>query len=232
MKQKKWYQSPLLFSVGYIVLVVCDLVCCSDVNFLEYRYITKPIILISLIAFFIGNKEKVTLSVFRLTIWALIFSLAGDILLLFLDRSELFFISGLVMFLFAHVLYIMIFSKKGNKNKASRLFFLLTVVYAGVLFAFLYPGLDQMLIPVIIYMVAILIMANTAHLRQGQVSFGSYVFVFVGALLFMLSDSLLAYDMFCKPIFMGNVWVMATYSMAQLLIVFGILKQKEGVILY
>lgn len=52
-------------------------------------------------------------------------------------------------------------------------------------------------------------------------SLQSGVFVFIGALLFVLSDSLLAWNMFYQKIEYGSFYVMSTYLFAQFLIVYG-----------
>ena len=49
----------------------------------------------------------------------------------------------------------------------------------------------------------------------------AYVLCAVGGLLFMLSDGLLAYDMFGKKTLLGNFFVMVTYILAQTALVTG-----------
>ncbi|MEW7277829.1 lysoplasmalogenase [Aquimarina sp. 2201CG1-2-11] len=227
MSNNEKYHSFVPFILIYAALVICDLIIGSNPRLIEYRYFTKPAILSALIIFFLVRKNKVRSSVFWITTLALLFSLFGDILLLFVEKSQVFFIRGLVMFLLAHLMYILVFLKKQNKQKKGVLFFLLSSLYGGILFGVLYLGLGDMMIPVIIYMIVILIMANTAYLRDGCVPKISFKLVFIGALLFMISDSLLAYSLFYSTLFLENVWIMSTYAFAQLLIVLGILKQEN-----
>jgi uncharacterized membrane protein YhhN len=92
------------------------------------------------------------------------------------------------------------------------------------LFNFLKDGLGAMLIPVAIYMLVILTMATTAYLRKNSVNILSYGLVFLGALFFMISDSILAINKFHQPIPWSDISIMATYAIAQYLIVLGILK--------
>ena len=68
----------------------------------------------------------------------------------------------------------------------------------------------------------ILLMAIFALNRRDRVSEASFYPVFVGALLFILSDSLLAFDKFLVPIPHAGVLVMSTYIAAQYLIVEGV----------
>lgn len=229
MSKKTRNQGIVVFVVAYIIIVICDLVCSSNDAYSNLRGTTKPSILGSLIIFFLIHKKGLGISIFRLMILALLFSLAGDILLLFVIQSQLFFIAGLVMFLLAHVMYILVFLKKHNKDKKNKIFLMLTVVYGIGLFYLLYPGLGTMLIPVMVYMIVILVMSNASYLREKRVSQISYLMVFVGSLLFMTSDSILAFTMFYQPLPMSNIWIMATYATAQLLIVGGILRQKNQI---
>ena len=67
-------------------------------------------------------------------------------------------------------------------------------------------------------------MATTAFLRKGSVSIQNYKWVLLGAILFLISDSLLSVNMFYKPIAFANVLIMVTYAFAQYFIVLGILK--------
>jgi len=50
--------------------------------------------------------------------------------------------------------------------------------------------------------------------------------VFLGAVLFMIADSLLSVNKFYKPLPWSNISIMLTYAFAQLSLVFGILKQQ------
>ncbi len=220
-------RKSITFISVYTLIVVLDLICSSNESYLNYRCYTKPAILGSLILFFSLHKRNVSAFVFWTMILALIFSLLGDIFLLFTEKSSIFFIVGLIMFLLAHVTYTVIFFKKRDHQKKDWFFPLFTIIYGCGLFYVLYDGLGEMLVPVAFYMIVILIMSNTAFLRSKNVSMISYILVFIGSLFFMLSDSLLAIHMFYKKLPFDNLWIMTTYSIAQLLIVYGILKQNE-----
>jgi len=158
---------------------------------------------------------------------ALIFSLLGDILLLFVDQSEHFFTLGLVAFLTAHLMYVLLFLKHRNTDKSPFGFIALLLIFAASLFYFLKDGLGVMLIPVVVYMVVILAMSTTAYLRKNKANTLSYGLVFLGALFFMASDSILALNKFHQPIPWSNISIMVTYAIAQYLIVLGVLKLKD-----
>ena len=64
-------------------------------------------------------------------------------------------------------------------------------------------------------------------MRKGIVNSSSYNLVFIGAIFFMISDSILALNKFYQPIPFSNISIMLTYALAQYLIVLGILKLKK-----
>ncbi|MBV7267803.1 lysoplasmalogenase [Winogradskyella luteola] len=215
------------FSVLFFIIVLLELITGSTASLQYVHYMVKPAIVVSLIFLFLKTSGQLSKSIKRITLLALLFSLLGDVLLMLVDRSPLFFTFGLVAFLLAHVMYILVFVKHGNKKKSVLGFIVLLFIYASGLFYFLKDGLGDMLIPVIVYMVVILTMATTAFLRQGNTDRLSYLFVFAGAICFMISDSILALNKFYQPIPLSYISIMVTYALAQYLIILGILKQKK-----
>lgn len=215
------------FSILFVIIVLMELLTGSTESLEIVHYIAKPAIVISLIFLFAKTSESLPKPIKKLTLFALVFSLLGDVMLMFVDTSEHFFTLGLVAFLTAHIMYVLVFLKHRNKQKSPFGFIALLLIYAACLFNFLKDGLGDMLIPVIVYMIIILAMATTAFLRKNKVNILSYGLVFFGAICFMISDSILALNKFYQPIPWSNVSIMVTYALAQYLIVIGILKLKE-----
>jgi len=215
------------FTVIFFIIVLIELLTGRTESIQNAHYLAKPAIIISLIFLLVKTSESLSKPIRTLTLLALIFSLLGDVLLLFVDRSEHFFTLGLVAFLTAHVMYVLLFLKHRNKEKSPFAFVLLLLIYAAILFYFLKGGLGVMLIPVTVYMLVILTMATTAYLRKNIANMHSYRLVFLGALFFMASDSILALNKFYQPIPWSNISIMLTYSIAQYLIIIGILKLKD-----
>jgi uncharacterized membrane protein YhhN len=216
------------FSILYVIIVLIELLTGSIETLQSVHYIAKPAIVISLIFLFVKSSKSFSIPIKRLTLLALIFSLLGDALLLFVDESEHFFTLGLVAFLTAHVMYILLFLKHRHTKNSPFGFIALLLIYASGLFYFLKDGLGVMLIPVMVYMIFILVMATTAYLRKNKVNVHSYALVFSGALCFMVSDSILALNKFYQPIPWSNISIMATYAIAQYLIIIGVLKLKSA----
>lgn len=219
-------KSEKRFSFLFIIILITELISGNTQKLLILHYIAKPSLLIALIAFFWMQSHDLSLKTRKSALLALSFSLIGDTLLMFVDQSVHFFISGLIAFLIAHVFYIFIFLNSRNTSKNASGFIVLMLLYGLSLFYFLKNGLEDMLLPVIIYMLVILTMSTLSFLRYGKVNRLSFNFVFFGAILFMISDSLLALNKFYKPLPWSNISIMLTYALAQLSLVFGILKQR------
>ncbi len=217
----------LKFTLLYFALVIFDIVV-GSCAFSTIRYFTKPLILISLVIYFGYFAKILNRSIYKFMILALVFSLMGDVLLLFDHLFSSFFIFGLLSFLVAHLLYCYVFIKKWSAKKNS-IFWIVAMflwAYGLILFFILKNSLANLKIPVIIYILGILAMAISAFGRKNSVSVHSFKLVFLGALLFVASDSILALNKFIFPVPWSHFLVMGTYASAQYLIMKGILKDS------
>lgn len=219
-------KSELKFSIVYFLIVTVHLICGLDSELAYLTYVTKPAIVGSLLMFFFIHSKDLGKSIRLLMLLALLFSLLGDIALLFDHISSSYFIMGLVSFLLAHVMYILIFLKHRNTSSKPYGFLALILLYAVSVFFYLKDGLGDMLIPVAVYMIVILGMATSAFLRRKSVNTKSFTWVLIGAILFLVSDSILAIDKFHHALPLSSVSIMLTYALAQYCIVIGILKLK------
>ena len=157
-------------------------------------------------------------------VMALLFSWAGDVFLISSD----WFIAGLVAFLIAHVFYIIAYHKTGAASGELRTLDILKfAVYGVALIWLIYPGLGDLLIPVLIYALVLLGMGVWAHKRRGATSIVSFRLVAVGAILFAFSDGLIAVNKFAYTIPAERMLVMSIYMAAQYLIVQGLIQHTE-----
>lgn len=193
----------------------------------EWYLMSKPALLLSIILYFVAATRSVKHPMRFLLLAGFVASWLGDISLMFQKEDEVYFLMGLISFFLAHVFYILSFRYWFYDNhhiplikKQPWMMFLL-VAYALGLFRLLEPGLGSMKIAVIAYMVIILLMVVMALNRFAKVSRKGFALVFAGALLFLVSDSFLAYNKFAEPVPMAGAWIMLTYSAAQLLIMLG-----------
>jgi uncharacterized membrane protein YhhN len=170
---------------------------------------------------------------------ALIFSWFGDIILLFSDRDERYFIAGLVAFLLSHLAYILLFNKqiKAKNTKSKAVFWIgvtSIIAYLIIMMAMLLPTLDDLTIPVFVYALVISTMLLFAF--KGFLIWDTPAnwFILIGAIVFVSSDSILAFNKFYQPVAWSSFLIMITYLAAQYLIVIGILKlnKKNSRLLY
>jgi uncharacterized membrane protein YhhN len=215
------------FTLIFSLILVLELICNQFESLTQWHFFTKPLIVISLIVFFFSQSKTIQKKIRNFMLLALLFSLAGDILLMYDDQDPMFFMFGLVAFLMAHIMYIIVYLKHRNKSRKPLPFIALLIIYGAGLFYLLKDGLGAMFLPVVVYMIVILTMVTTAFLRKGNVPKLNYNLVFLGAILFLVSDSLLSLNMFYKTIPFANIMIMLTYGLAQFFIVLGILKQSN-----
>ena len=188
----------------------------------------KALIIPILIIILVVNIKHEAVVMNRLFFAGLFFSWAGDIVLEFSHINNSYFIPGLICFLTAHIMYFTVFIITPGKNTIFRnnIYLLIPVITYGVLLiCFLYDDLMDMRIPVIIYSVVILSMLSGAINRIGKVGRSSFYMVLIGAILFVISDSLIAINKFSCHFRLAEILVMSTYISAQYLIVRGYLKQ-------
>lgn len=215
------------FLACYIFIVFLDLLF-GWLDFHEFRLLTKPLVVISLMIYFGINGKHLPPKIYAFTVLAMCFSLVGDVLLLFDERKPKFFLFGLMAFMLAHLSYTFVFLRQRNTRFSRESWFVLTVliIYIIVLFFMIKNNLDGLIIPVVIYIIAILAMAISSQNRMGKVSNQSYILVLSGALIYILSDSIFAIDRFYHPILWAQLWVMGTYATSQYLIINGLLSNK------
>lgn len=126
-------------------------------------------------------------------------------------------------------MYLMVFfSTPGRSVIIKKPYLLLPVlIYGAVLVYWLYNDLNGMRVPVIFYAIVILTMLSGSINRLEKVNRPSYWLVLAGAVLFVISDSLIAVNKFSCHIEYSRIWVMATYISAQYLIIIGYIRQSR-----
>ena len=176
-------------------------------------YLFKPLtmVLILLIAIQAGQPDA---SRYKYAIIAgLICSLAGDVFLMLpSDR----FVAGLVSFLIAHLFYIAAFTSGTGFAFSWRA--LPCAIYGIAIFSVLAPHLGKMKLPVVVYMVVILVMAWQAWERWSRTGQSAALLAFLGAVLFVISDSALAVNRFRGGYKSAQALILSTYFAAQWLI--------------
>jgi uncharacterized membrane protein YhhN len=160
----------------------------------------------------------------------ILFSLAGDVLLLFIDRT---FIFGLVSFLLAHVAYIIGLRAELQTTSfwSLMLIFILGVsalrVIRRIVSAVREKGQTRLVGPVILYSIIITVMLYAAMLTLSDLSWKAFasVLVAVGAAMFYLSDIILAWHRFVAPISNGRLLNIVCYHAGQIMLIAGVIAQ-------
>jgi uncharacterized membrane protein YhhN len=159
---------------------------------------------------------------------ALFFSWMGDVTLQLTPFNDVFFLVGLACFLVTQLLYMMaFFSTPGPNTVFSRKIYLAValILYGWGIIRLLSEGLGELRMPVTVYTVVILSMLLAAINREKKVNRQSYLLVLSGAILFVLSDSLIAINKFTQPFELARMAIMSSYITAQYLIVVGCARQ-------
>jgi uncharacterized membrane protein YhhN len=199
-------------------------------------FLSKPLLMISLMFLAFHSNQQIKIPHFKLLFFALLFSMFGDIALMFLPYYQDIFIVGLGCFLIAHLFYILLFTKPAKANNSYNIFFVILPVLFGItLIYFLYQqdtvDFNKLQVPVIIYACVILLMLITALNRFKKVSDSSFKWVTIGAFLFVLSDTTIALNKF-SDVFVNNemiarLTIMSLYGIAQYMIVKGLITEKS-----
>lgn len=214
MKVKKYTKSFFIVCFFYLLLLISGKV--------EMAWWLKPILIPFLITIISLSEKFKTQKLLQL---GLFFSWIGDVLLLFTDRNSLFFISGLVAFLIAHLVYILLFQKQVKivkSNQHIRILPLILVYLFGMILL-LWQSLAEMKVPVIIYAAVISAMLLMSVKGYFEWKKPANLIILVGAILFVISDSILAINKFYAPIPLSSFLIMSTYLAAQYFITKGIL---------
>ncbi len=187
---------------------------------------SKPLLMPLLTLYFLASYHYKPDRRALMVVLALLLSCAGDVSLM--GQSTARFITGLSSFLFAHIVYILIFIRSEESQSFSfRLSWKLILpmlAYILVLMVFLLPGSGPMKAPIIIYGFTILMMWYTAALRFGIRSPYRNWQVIVGATFFVLSDSMIGLNRFYTALPQSGFLIMSTYIGGQFLIVNGLLE--------
>ncbi len=215
------------------ILAATDLILISSELF-KYRYFTKPFLMpLLLIAIFahIGFKRYKVLKL--LIAGALLAGTTGDILLMQSDEKLNVFAYGLASFLVMQVLYFIYFIRVQSFKKDN---LISSIILATILFSFsfffvkfLNPFLGELKIPVIIYAIiisAMLLSAVNLYFSHRVYKLALRFFI-PGALLLIISDSLLAINKFYFKDNLMEVLVMGLYVGGQLLLALGFIKHLK-----
>lgn len=218
MRNSFFFKIYVAFSIVYLIILLF--------GYERFDLFLKPI-LIPIIGFGAYFYRKFPTQ--NILLAALALSWLGDVILLFTDLGEIYFILGLVFFLTAHIVYCVLFNKqKRIRKKQNKPLFIFGSVFIACyligMVSVLMPYLGELEIPVSIYASVISIMLLFAFNGFLVWEKPGNKLVFLGAIFFIISDSILAVNKFYAPIPKSSFFIMLTYLLAQYLIVVGTLR--------
>jgi len=216
-----WFTLAIIFATLETVAV--------SKNSERLEYFAKPAVMVCLFLWLYSST-----GLQGNTLWfglGIIFSLAGDVLLMF--SSERMFLLGLTAFLFAHIFYITGFREElGNLNAWSLILAMFIALNVGRLMrrivgAMRAKGNNRLVFPVIVYgpVISVMLYAAMSTIYDPAWKTSATLFVGVGAFLFCASDGVLAWIKFVSPIKNGRVWNIALYHLGQIGLVAGVISQ-------
>ncbi len=197
-------------------------------NWLRLDYIAKPAVMLILFFWLTSVGLNGALLWFGLGI---LLSLLGDILLMIsLDR---FFLFGLIAFLLAHIAYIIGFNIPLPEFSAWGLVFAIMISLGGtriirrIVVALASNGQLAMRTPILVYSLVISLMLLSAMMKLSDLTWNANAaaLVSVGALLFYISDIILAWNKFVAPIQQGRIYNIASYHLGQIALIAGVIAQ-------
>jgi len=207
----------------YFISAVIYLILVSHIHFPISAFL-KPLPILYLLL--VTGTTQVS---FTIKFWlsaALTSSILGDISLTLPTSFQME--SGLSFFFTAHLCYIILFSNHTNKhvikrNTQLKKFASSILIAVNIsIFYVLYPFLGNMTAPVSIYIFIITVMTLSAIQFNFIAAFGAF--------LFLISDTLIAFNEFVFPKANPVFWVMSTYYLAQFLLVKSSLKLNKATI--
>jgi uncharacterized membrane protein YhhN len=202
----------IIASIAFLVISFLEIYATfRNNNLLEFVF--KPLIAVSLAILYLVSVKKPSF----LYISALFFSFWGDVLLLF---PEKFFVVGLVSFLITHLIYMRII--KGFLLKIDLSLFLKSglvfIIYFGSIVFLIKNNLNELLIPVVIYGLVISAFGTFSLVNYIKNKATENLWLLIGALIFILSDSIIAINKFYMINADLGSLIMLTYIVAQYLI--------------
>lgn len=206
---------PVLIAVAAAINIVAEYRKARNVVYTFKPMTTILIIVLAATAGDVGRTYQ------ALIVLGLVFSLAGDIFLMLPEGPRNYFMPGLVVFLIAHLLYIGAFMMGTHWATSDLLVLLPFVLFGAACTAYLWPSLGPMKIPVVLYTTVILVMGWRAATRMyapdlpTSATACATACAFTGAILFIVSDVVLAVNRFAKPFRSSRAINLTTYFAGQ-----------------
>ena len=190
-----------LYPIPFLVVIVLLLVRAEILKERRKIYVFKPIATLLVLAIaLLSFQEPSQNKLFSIGVLAgLLLSLGGDVALMFQENRKAFTV-GLALFLMAHVAYTVVFLVMGRFSGWDVFSTGILLIFGLGLYTLILPNLGKMRIPIVVYIFVISLMVNRSiSVLSGTAFNGAQgMMVVVGAVLFYVSDIILAASRFWK----------------------------------
>jgi uncharacterized membrane protein YhhN len=224
----EWEGLMYLWLILVLLFALLEAIAVSK-NVRQIEYIAKPAVMIFLFLWlYTATGLQSNAFWFGLGIFS---SLVGDVLLML--SLEQFFLWGLVAFLFTHIFYTIGFRDAATEvNTWSLIWLVLIAISVSRLLrritgAMRAQGQDKLILPVIVYgaVISVMLYASISTIYDQDWKTSASFFVSLGAILFVVSDVLLAWNKFVSPLKNGRVWNILLYHLGQIGLIAGVISQ-------
>ena len=187
------------------------------------RNITKPVILLSLLGFYVLAARSVSAAI----VLALVFSWLGDVLLI--PRGIKWFTAGGIAFMISHAFFVLGYTRDVVFSRIPVFLIILLAVFFAAAVAYIFSKLRPHLPKALFYPMFLYLLINGAMncfaiFRCVSGPSAATVTTAIGAALFFVSDTALFFVRFKKDgRLKTHFLVMLTYSIGEFLIVLGLL---------
>jgi uncharacterized membrane protein YhhN len=245
-------KSPVTIIFLLLFIVVSSIELYSEfIHHRELMFFTKPLLMPLLMTFYALSVKGRWNPVHKTMLVALAFAWLGGFSLMFTPESATdthlmgipkhknLFLSGLGSYLVTQLLYIWVFRKAVNDPGATllhRFWSIPFIAYWAMMLLITIPAVytnpekSTATIPVALYASVLMSMAVFAMYRSGRTSNVSFRLALLGAILFVISDSLIAINFLVLP--EPSKWagfsIMLTYIPAEFMIAVGVLRHYES----
>ncbi|KAA5827313.1 hypothetical protein FPF71_00260 [Algibacter amylolyticus] len=226
------FRNNYIFAILFFTVLVTDIYIKINFGASTYRLISKAILSILLLAYYLLNEKEIS-SVKRVfVISALMFFMLGDIMLIF-NEIHIYNMVGICSFIVAKMFYVFRFynSIDFSFKKLIPILILCFVYMSGILILINQNMNSNYYLIILLYLFIALGTLIFAILRKPDVNKKSYYLVLIGVLFSVLSDSIAGLKLFYRSdIAYEGVTVMLFYGISQYLIISGLISQTKDFI--
>lgn len=191
--------------------------------------VSKSALMFSLLIYFWDRTEsQKDIKWVRYTTLAIVFTWIGDIMFVLYIKNFLFFFAGISAYFAAHIFLLFAFVKATFSKKIKFHFSivpLIALAYTILMGFLIVPYLDGVIqVPVSLYVLSSLTLIIFAWYRKPQTNLDSFLWVIIGVVLIIISDSILAINRFSTTIPYAQYVTTVCFIVAHWLIINGLIK--------